>query len=60
MLIPKILFVGSPPVFPEIKGETKIAIFSKLLTKAGASNLRPRNIFVRPKLDPEFKEKSEF
>ncbi len=26
----------------------------------GASNLRPRNIFVRPKLDPEFKEKSVF
>jgi hypothetical protein len=27
---------------------------------AGASNLRLRNNFVRPKLDLEFKEKSEF
>ncbi len=26
----------------------------------GASNLRPRNIFVRPKLNSEFKEKSVF
>jgi hypothetical protein len=25
---------------------------------SGASNLRPRNIFVRPKLDSEFNEKS--
>jgi hypothetical protein len=32
----------------------------KLLFRAGASNLRPRNIFVRPKLDSEFKEKSVF
>jgi hypothetical protein len=29
----------------------------KRMSKAGASNLRPRNIFVRPKLDSEFKGK---
>jgi hypothetical protein len=31
-----------------------------ILKFTGASNLRPRNIFVRPKLDSEFKEKSVF
>jgi hypothetical protein len=30
------------------------------LIKSGASNLRPRHIFVRPKLDSEFKEKLVF
>jgi hypothetical protein len=32
----------------------------KVTSLPGASNLRPRNIFVRPKLDSEFKEKSVF
>jgi hypothetical protein len=30
------------------------------IDSTGASNLRPKNIFVRPKLDSEFNEKSVF
>jgi hypothetical protein len=46
--------------FGEIAIHKKTGQFKIVWSISGASNLRPRNIFVRPKLDSEFKEKSVF